>query len=45
LTVRYTLQHGAQTLKAGEARLADMDYFFFQPGLGMHAATWPTRSA
>ena len=35
LTLRYTLQHGTQTLKAGVARLADMDYFFFQHGLGM----------
>ncbi len=36
LIVRYTLQHGAQTLKAGEARLADMDYLVFRHGLGMH---------
>ena len=38
LTVRYTLQHGAQTLKAGEARIADMDYLFFRHGLGMHGS-------
>lgn len=36
MTVRYTLQHGEQRLKSGEARLADMNYFFFPRGLGMH---------
>ncbi len=36
MTVRYTLQAGGQTLKAGEARLADMNYFVFPHGLGVH---------
>lgn len=38
MTVRYTLQRGAQTLKAGVARLADMDYFFSQHGLATHGS-------
>ncbi|MDO8418443.1 MAG: DUF3016 domain-containing protein [Rubrivivax sp.] len=35
MTVRYTLQAGGQTLKAGEAHLSDLNYFAFQRGLRM----------
>ena len=35
MTLRYTLQEGSQTLKSGEARLADMDYQFGVPALNL----------
>jgi len=38
MTVRYTLQGGGQTLKAGEAQLSDMNYFAFQHGLGKYGS-------
>ncbi len=33
LTLRYTLLDGSRTVKAGEAKLADMNYLFSQPAV------------
>jgi len=38
MTVRYTLQGGGQTLKAGQAHLSDMNYFVFKHGLDKHGS-------
>lgn len=35
MTLRFSLQAGGQTLKAGEERLSDMNYMFARPGLDM----------
>jgi hypothetical protein len=41
ITLRYTLQAGDETLKAGEARLADMNYLFAVPPVSRHEGDLP----